>query len=100
MAWEYRNGRQYYYRKRRESGRVVSEYIGGGLVATIVEGRDMEERWRAEQERAELMKAKADATKLDKQIREAEELIRTITRAYLLLAGYHAPRRQWRKVRT
>ena len=39
MAWEERNGNQYYYRKRRQGNRVVSEYVGKGAwihaVATL-----------------------------------------------------------------
>ena len=34
MAWEERNGKSYYYQKRREGDRVVSEYIGTGELAT------------------------------------------------------------------
>ena len=33
MAWEVRNRRKYYYRKRREGNRVIFEYLGGGLEA-------------------------------------------------------------------
>jgi len=30
MGWEERRGRKYFYRKRRNGGRVVSEYLGAG----------------------------------------------------------------------
>jgi hypothetical protein len=40
MAWEERNGRMYYYRKRREGGRVVSEYVGAGIGAEAIATMD------------------------------------------------------------
>ncbi len=33
MGWEERNGRLYYYEKRREGRRVVSQYVGTGTFA-------------------------------------------------------------------
>ena len=33
MSWEQRGNRRYYFRKRRQAGRVVSEYVGAGELA-------------------------------------------------------------------
>jgi hypothetical protein len=99
MGWEYRDGKQYYYRKRREGDRVISEYVGGSAAGLFVSARDAEDRWQRIQDRAELREQKAATRKLDEQINEAEKLARAMTRAVLLLSGYHAPRRQWRKLR-
>jgi hypothetical protein len=99
MAWEDRNGRKYYYRKRREGKRVISEYIGGGLAGELSALYDLEDKFKTDVQRAELMQAKEDAVKLNRQIREVERITKAMTRAVLLLSGYHAPRRQWRKIR-
>ena len=62
MAIEFRGGGAYYYRKRREGDRVVSEYVGGGLIGLIVAQDDEDARaaraeaeaaWRAERSRME-----------------------------------------------
>jgi hypothetical protein len=99
MAWEDRNGRKYYYRKRREGKRVISEYIGGGLAGELSALYDYEDKFKTDVQRAELTKVKEDAVKLNRQIREVERITKAMTRAVLLLSGYHAPRRQWRKIR-
>jgi hypothetical protein len=99
MGWENRNGRRYYYRKRRERGRVVSEYIGTGFAGEIAEIFDAEDRCETEYKRRELREQKASAQTIDSQAGEVEKYARTITRACLLLAGYHTHKRQWRKLR-
>jgi hypothetical protein len=99
MAWEDRNGTLYYYRKRREGGRVVSEYVGKGYAGEFAQMFDGEDRHKAEHKRRELRKAQRTATAIDATLREAEELTRLILRAHLLLAGYHFHKGQWRKIR-
>lgn len=99
MAWEFRNGGRYYYRKRRQGKQVVSEYIGGGLVGEFASLCDYEDKFKADVQRAELMQAKENAAELGRDIRKAQEYTQAFTRAVLLLSGYHAPRRQWRKIR-
>jgi hypothetical protein len=99
MAWEDRNGTLYYYRKRREHGRVVSEYVGNGLAGFMGAEQDAEDRQAVEHKRRELRKAQLAAAAIDTPLREVEELTRLISRAHLLLAGYHYHKGQWRKVR-
>ena len=99
MGWEYRGGRRYYYRKRRQGKQVISEYIGGGLAGLLASSYDASDHWEREQQRAELREYKATAAKLNEQISQVEKYSKAITRAVLLLSGYHAPKRQWRKVR-
>jgi hypothetical protein len=99
MAWENRNGTLYYYRKRREGKQVISEYIGGGLLGYIAETFDMEDREETDFKRAELREQKALSRAIDIQVDELEKYTRAITRACLLLAGYHVHKRQWRKLR-
>ena len=99
MGWEDRNGNSYYYRKRREGKRVISEYMGGGLSGQFAEILDMEDRQEADYRRRELGEQKLQAAPIDNQVNEIEEYTRTITRACLLLAGYHTHKGQWRKRR-
>jgi hypothetical protein len=99
MGWEDRNGNAYYYRKRREGKRVVSEYVGNGLIAQIAQVTDMEERAEIENKRAELREQKELAQVIDSQVNKVEQYARVITRGHLLLAGYHTHKAQWRKRR-
>jgi hypothetical protein len=60
---------------------------------------DHEDRFKTDAQRAELHEQKATAAQLDKRVNEIEKYTKAFTRAVLLLSGYHAPRRQWRKIR-
>ena len=99
MAWELRGGRRYYYRKRRDGKRVVSEYIGAGEMAELIALIDRDEYgqmcWNHEKWRME----KEDLAKLDNQQKKLAQLTRQILRASLLLKGYHPHKGQWRKKR-
>ena len=99
MAWEERNGRRYYYRKRREGGRVLSEYVGGGLVgemAALLEQR--EQARRAAEDEPWRRQIVAEAA-LDQEVGEYDELVRRLTAAALLASGCHRAKRQWRIAR-
>ena len=99
MAWEYRGNRLYYYHKKRMGQRVVSEYVGTGLAGEIAEIFDGENRREAEHKRRELRKQLASAQAIDSQVSQVDKYTRTIAQACLLLAGYHAHKGQWRKLR-
>jgi hypothetical protein len=99
MAWEERNGRRYYYRKRRIGKTVISEYVGVGWIGEaaaamdaldLAEQRSKQQAWQREQ--SEYMEA-------EREVRQLGELTRMLTRATFLLAGYHPHKGQWRKRR-
>jgi len=99
MAWEDRNGGWYYYRKRRQGKKVISEYMGAGLMGQIAQVFDAEERQEAEYKRTELRGQRARAQAIDSRAAEIEKYTRAFTRACLLLAGYRPHKGQWRKSR-
>ena len=95
MGWEQRRGKRYYYRKRREGGRVVSEYFGAGLRAEQVAARDEQARRQRAEERARLTEHKQAEKVLD----EYQTLAEALTRATLIGEGYHTHKGEWRKKR-
>ena len=99
MAWEERNGNRYYYRKRREGGRVVSEYIGGSDLAEAFVYLDEIEQDQRELEREIDRAERQEQQEIDHQVDEVISLARTLADATLLAAGYHRHKGQWRKRR-
>ncbi len=100
MAWETRRGRRYYYRARKEDGRVVKEYVGTGPSAEIAALQDRsarEERATAAQAR----KAEQDRLEaIDSEVTHIDHAIEAVTQVNLLLAGYHRHHRDaWRRRR-
>jgi hypothetical protein len=99
--WERRErGGLYYTRSRKEGGKVIREYVGGGLVGELADRMDVEERrlreaekvsWREERERLDALAA---------PIEELCEAAEVIARAALIASGYHRHNRgEWRKRR-
>jgi hypothetical protein len=95
MPWETRRGRRYYYRKRRQGDRVVSEYVGAGEAAEIAAQLDalapalrlrQAERWASRRAR-------------DARVDEIAECIDALVCGVLLAAGHHTHKGQWRKKR-
>lgn len=97
MGWETRrNGRSYYYRKKRVDGRVVSEYVGSGpaaLLAQMQDAREAHERTAAET-------SVHEDEVLNSELQEHAELIFSEVHRRLIEHGYHKHRGQWRKKRT
>jgi len=100
MAWE----RGYYYRVRRENGRVVREYVGRGRVAELMAKLDALDREKEREERrldaAALRNEKAELAALDADLEALIETTDLLARAALVAAGYHQHKRgEWRKRR-
>ena len=100
MGWETRQRGRYYTRSKKVHGRVIREYVGTGLVGELAAAADARARaerqaqqaaWRAECERIELAIA---------PLEEFYDVVETLARASLLLAGYHRHHRgEWRRKR-
>ena len=65
----------------------------------LAETFDASDRWEATKQRIAFQECREYDAVMDQRAREVGKLTQAFTRAALLLAGYHAPRRQWRKRR-
>ncbi len=99
MGWEERKGRFYYYRKRREGGRVVSEYVGDGPLADACEALDEAEKEKRRLEREALRQEREALDRQAGQVKDVLDQIRALTHAALIAGGYHMHKGQWRKRR-
>ena len=95
MGWQ--NG--YYYRKRRQGKRIISEYVGkdyAGLLAEVQDAQARQER-EAEQQRFRAQVERENA--IDEEIEAVAAKVDTLVTAVFLAAGYRQHRRQWRMKR-
>ena len=97
MAIETRNGRSYYYRKRRIGRRVISEYVSGEPLAGLVAVEDEQERDYRRDRRAKFQAERERQRELDAQIDRACATVRAALAAALEVAGFHKHKGQWRK---
>lgn len=97
MAWERRGNNRYYYGKRREGKRCVSEYHGSDATGTLIAACDTARRDRAEQERAA---AQAERRRIEggsQTVKTLAAQLRALTAAALVSNGYHQHKGQWRR---
>jgi len=100
MGLETRGNGQYYYRKKREGKRVVSEYVGGGEWAHAVYTLEAIDREEREYEHA-IRKRDIDQERMtNREIDALGDMIRALTGAVLLANGYHTHKGTWRRKRT
>lgn len=99
MAWEKRGNKKYYYRKRRVGKKVISEYIGADPAAEKIALMDERERRKRMEERQVWKWRKAEIEAIDVALDDLMNITRTLIHAYLLLAGYHHHKGEWRKKR-
>jgi len=95
MSWERRGHKRYYYRKRRQGERVVSEYVGTGELAETAAALDTLEQELRQAQRRQWETIRA----FDAQVDEACDLIQALARGALLVTGHHMHKGQWRKTR-
>ena len=99
MAWEQRGKRMYYYQKKRQGHRVVSEYVGHGSLATLIAELDREEREDYLHAHAEVRAQKSGFKELEVELEDLTTIVRALVHATLLTSGYHPHKGQWRKKR-
>ena len=99
MGWETRGNGTYYYRKVRRGSRVMSEYIGAGVLAEVYAELDADARDEAAAARAAWAATVQAERRHDVALAEVDELVQGMTAAVLIAAGYHTHGRQWRRQR-
>lgn len=93
MAWEQRNGRSYYYAKRREGKKVVSVYLGRGTLAELAEETVLDGMMGRQQARKEKLEWQELEQLLDQVRHETTEMLKA--------TGLHRPQRKpWRRKRS
>jgi hypothetical protein len=98
MGWETREGGAgpYYTRSRWVGGRVVREYVGGGVIGWLAARRDELERLKKVEENARRREERESFERSAGFLQELEEAAEVLTRAVLLASGYHKRRGEWR----
>ena len=99
MGWEIRGNNSYYYRKKRISGKVVSEYVGRGLVAQEIASMDLAKRLEENKGIVTTIQERNELQLLDQQITQVSSFIKQILEEVLITSGFHKHKGQWRKVR-
>jgi hypothetical protein len=92
-------GKLYYYRKRRERDRVVSEYVGGGLIVDLEQKRAEIDKGIREGQALQLKLERLTAKQIDAALDEFGDVVDTLTNAVMISMGYHRHKRQWRRRR-
>jgi hypothetical protein len=99
--WERRErGGLYYTRSRKEGGRVIREYVGGGIVGELAAQMDALVRERREEQAARWKEDQEELDALEAHVEEISEASDLLVRAALLASGYRQHNRgEWRKRR-
>ena len=97
--WERRDrGGLYYTRSKKVNGKVVREYVGGGVLGEIAARMDALERCQREEEAAAWKEERERMEALEAPTEELCEAAELLAKAALVAAGYHQHKRgEWRK---
>jgi hypothetical protein len=99
MAWEMRGNNRYYYRKKKVGGKVVSEYVGRGLVAQEIASMDLVGRQERNRELGVIKKERYELGLLDRQVMHSISVMNRLVGVLLIMSGFHKHKGQWRKER-
>jgi hypothetical protein len=99
MGWEKRGKKMYYYGKQRENRRVISKYFGTGYFAELTANDEKTKKQLQIDISSENKSQRAYMLEQDHQINHINDQISLLIQGLLIIAGYHAPKGQWRKKR-
>jgi|SRR5215207_4144826 len=101
MPWEKRErGGFYYTRTKKVNGKVVREYVGGGILGELAARLDALERNQQKEEAAAWKEEREQMEALEAPVEELCEAAETLAKAALVADGYHQHKRgEWRKRR-
>ena len=99
MAWETRGKSIYYYRKKRRGRRVVSRYVGPGLVGLFSEAFDREKGDLARAERIRRTRESRSWETVDAAVASFSRLLQGRADQALGLLGYRYHNGIWRRRR-
>lgn len=101
MGWETRQrGGSYYTRSRKVDGRVVREYVGGGIIGELSAEQDDWERAQRQAAAERMQLERAQLAERDALMRDYCRQVDTLMRDALMAAGYHQHARgEWRRKR-
>jgi hypothetical protein len=100
MGWENRErGGHYYTRSRKVDGRVVREYLGGGLIGELAARFDEAEREKRKIVAARMRFEQARLEALAAPVVALCEVAEVLCRAALVDGGYRRYQGKWRRKR-
>jgi hypothetical protein len=100
VAWEKRErGSSYYTRSRKVDGRVIREYVGGGVMGEIAALEDAYERRRREEEAAYWKEERQRLATLMASVEGLCEAAQILAQAHLVASGYRRTGGHWRRRR-
>ena len=99
MGWERRKrGSWYYTRSKKVGGRVVREYVGGGLLGQLAALSDAERRAKRKAEADAWLAERANLERADAALYILCDTSEAMARGSLILAGYYRHHRgEWTK---
>ena len=98
MAWENRNGLQYYYRSYRgDDGRAGKTYYGNGVRAEHAAAQDRQRRRQRRDEQDAVTQLCVDVREGEVALTLYAERCRVLFEASMYAKGYHYHRGEWRR---
>ncbi|WP_169973115.1 hypothetical protein [Tautonia rosea] len=100
MGWKTINRSRYYYRSRRENGRVRTEYVGSGQAAELIATLDLSDREERQAEREAERAEREAAEREERELADWFGRVEAVAEAALIAAGFHRHNRgEWRRRR-